>query len=111
MSRLVDKRCVPCMGGIPPLEGAEIERLKMELDGWEVVENHHLKKRYSFSDFEAALKFVNHAGQMAEREGHHPDICFGWGYAEVLIWTHKIDGLTESDFILAAKIDSPTSAA
>jgi 4a-hydroxytetrahydrobiopterin dehydratase len=96
---------VPCRGGVPPLQGEEIERLRAQLNGWEVVYEHHLKKNYGFQNFREALKFVNQVGELAEEQGHHPDICFGWGKVEISIWTHKIDGLTESDFILAAKID------
>ena len=105
MSELSSKQCVPCRGGVPPLQGEEIERLKSQLSDWEVVNEHHLKKDYGFSDFREALAFVNRVGELAEEQSHHPDICFGWGKAEITIWTHKIDGLTESDFILAAKID------
>lgn len=105
MSELSSKQCVPCRGGVPPLTAAEIEPLLAQLNGWEVVLQHHLKKNYSFSNFAEALAFVNRVGEVAEEQGHHPDICFGWGKVEVTIWTHKIDGLTESDFILAAKID------
>ena len=105
MSELSSKQCVPCRGGVPPLGGEEIQRLLAQLEGWEVVREHHLKKNYSFSNFAEALAFVNRVGALAEEQGHHPDICFGWGKVEVTIWTHKINGLTESDFILAAKID------
>lgn len=105
MSELSSKQCVPCRGGVPPLQGDEIQRLLAQLNGWEVVREHHLKKNYRFSNFAEALKFVNRVGDLAEEQGHHPDICFGWGNVEITIWTHKIDGLTESDFILAAKID------
>lgn len=105
MSELSSKQCVPCRGGVPPLQGAEIELLIPQLNGWEVVMEHHLKKNYGFSNFREALDFVNRIGEIAEEQGHHPDICFGWGSAEITIYTHKIDGLTESDFILAAKID------
>ena len=105
MSELSSKQCVPCRGGVPPLRGDEIQPLLTQLNGWEVVLQHHLKKNYGFSNFAEALKFVNRVGELAEDQGHHPDICFGWGKVEVTIWTHKIDGLTESDFILAAKID------
>lgn len=105
MSELSSKHCVPCRGGVPPLQGEEITKLFSELDGWEVVKEHHLKKNYRFADFREAQEFVNRVGNLAEEQGHHPDICFGWGKAEITIWTHKIDGLTESDFILAAKID------
>lgn len=105
MSELSSKQCVPCRGGVPPLTAEEIQPLLAQLNGWEVVSQHHLKKNYTFSNFAEALKFVNRVGELAEEQGHHPDICFGWGKVEVTIWTHKIDGLTESDFILAAKID------
>ena len=105
MSDLANRECVPCRGGVPPLKDDELARLLAELRGWEVVEEHHLKKSYKFPDFREALQFVNSVGEIAEEQGHHPDICFGWGHAEITIWTHKIDGLTESDFILAAKVD------
>jgi 4a-hydroxytetrahydrobiopterin dehydratase len=91
---------------VPPLRGEQITELLLELKGWKVVEEHHLKKEYKFANFREAQEFVNRVGNLAEKQGHHPDICFGWGQAEITIWTHKIDGLTESDFILAAKIDS-----
>jgi len=106
MSELSSRQCVPCRGGVPPLQGEEITALLNQLAGWEVVNQHHLKKNYRFADFKEALTFVNAVADLAEEQGHHPDICFGWGQAEITIWTHKIDGLTESDFILAAKIDS-----
>jgi 4a-hydroxytetrahydrobiopterin dehydratase len=105
MSDLANRECVPCRGGVPPLKGDEITRLLVELNAWEVFNEHHLKKSYKFADFLKAQQFVISVGELAEEQGHHPDICFGWGHAEITIWTHKIDGLTESDFILAAKID------
>jgi 4a-hydroxytetrahydrobiopterin dehydratase len=105
MSELADRQCVPCRGGVPPLASDVIQKLANELDGWEVVNEHHLRKEYKFEDFKATQKFVNRVGELAEEQRHHPDICYGWGRAEITIWTHKIDGLTESDFILAAKID------
>ena len=105
MSGLSSKECVPCRGGVPPLQGEEIAKVLPELVGWEVVNEHHLKKKYKFGDFRESLAFVNRVGELAEEQGHHPDICFGWGQTEISIWTHKINGLTESDFILAAKID------
>ena len=106
MDDLASKKCVPCRGGVPPLQGEELTRLHRQLgSGWQVIEGHHLEKEYSFPDFAGALAFTNRLGELAEAEGHHPDICLGWGRAKVSIWTHKIDGLTESDFILAAKAD------
>ena len=102
---LANKHCVPCRGGVPPLAGAALDDLKAQLGGWEVVRGHHLEKTYTFPDFQKALVFVNRAGAIAEQEGHHPDLHLSWGKVGVEIWTHKIDGLTESDFILAAKID------
>lgn len=102
---LAEKHCVPCRGGVPPLKGGELEKLKTEAPGWQVVDEHHLAKTFTFPDFKTALDFVNRAGAIAEEEGHHPDLCLSWGKVAVTTWTHKIDGLTESDFILAAKID------
>ena len=106
MSELATRDCVPCRGGVPALHGEEITTLQAQLDGWEVVNEHHLRKAYKFEDFRQTQDFVNRVGDLAEAQWHHPDVCFGWGRAEVTIWTHKIDGLTESDFILAAKIDA-----
>jgi 4a-hydroxytetrahydrobiopterin dehydratase len=105
MSDLAERQCVPCRGGVPPLKGDELNSFAAQLLGWEVVTQHHLRKRFEFKSFRESLDFVNRVGELAEDQGHHPDICFGWGKAEITIWTHKIDGLTESDFVLAAKID------
>ena len=105
MSELADRQCVPCRGGVPPLTGEQISPLLDQLDGWDAIEQHHLEKSYRFKNYSEALAFVNRLSEVAENEGHHPDICFGWGQVQVKIWTHKIDGLTESDFILAAKVD------
>ena len=105
MNDLASKACVPCRGGVPPLAGEEITKLQAQVKSWEVVNEHHLRKEHKFKDLKEAQEFVDRDGQLAEEQGHHPDICFGWGRAEITIWTHKIDGLTESDFILAAKID------
>jgi 4a-hydroxytetrahydrobiopterin dehydratase len=103
---LAKKRCVPCRGGVPPLRGGELQALLDELaGGWRVVDDHHLEKEYNFDDFAQALEFTNKVGNVAEQEGHHPDIYLAWGRVGLKIWTHKIDGLTESDFILAAKAD------
>ncbi len=99
-------KCVPCQGGVPPLKGEELKSWFEKLgNGWEVVEEHHLKKRFKFPDFEVALTFVNRVGETTEEAGHHPEITFGWGFAEVQIYTHKINGLHKNDFILASKID------
>ncbi len=105
MSGLSSKTCVPCRGGVPPLRGEEIQSLIEQVPGWRVIDEHHLEKEYAFSDFLTALDFVNRIGGIAEEQGHHPDIDLGWGRVGVKIWTHKINGLTESDFILAAKLD------
>jgi 4a-hydroxytetrahydrobiopterin dehydratase len=105
MSELAAKTCVPCRGGVPPLAGEELRGLQKQVEGWEVVNGHHLHKAYTFPDFKSALAFVNRVGEVAEEQGHHPDIYLTWGKVEITIWTHKIDGLTESDFILAAKLD------
>jgi 4a-hydroxytetrahydrobiopterin dehydratase len=105
MADLSERQCVPCRGGVPPMKGDEIKNLSAQLPEWQVVNEHHLHKTYQFKDFAKTLDFVNRVGQLAEQQGHHPDICFGWGKADIMIWTHKIDGLTESDFVLAAKID------
>ncbi len=106
MTDLAEQSCVPCKGGVPPMEAEEAERLLTRLDeGWEVVETHHLERTYEFPDFAEALAFVNAIGEIAEEQGHHPDIHLSWGRVGVEIWTHKIDGLTESDFVLAAKFD------
>ena len=104
-SDLAAKHCVPCRGGVPPLQGADLARLAAELPKWQVIEGHHLERTFEFPNFKSALAFVNRIGAVAEEEGHHPDISFGWGKVTATLYTHKIDGLTESDFILAAKID------
>ena len=106
MADLADKQCVPCRGGVPPLKGTELEPLREQLGSdWTVVEEHHLEREYAFPDFRTALGFTNRVGELAEEQGHHPDIHLAWGRVHITIWTHKIDGLTESDFVLAAKID------
>lgn len=102
---LAERDCIPCRGGVPALGGTDLEKMKAQVKGWEVVNGHHLQKAYTFPDFQKALDFVNQAGAIAEQQGHHPDLHLSWGKVGVEIWTHKIDGLTESDFILAAKFD------
>jgi 4a-hydroxytetrahydrobiopterin dehydratase len=104
---LAAKECIPCKGDVPALKGSELKDLAAQLrHGWSVVEEHHLEKQFTFPDFRQALAFTNQIGAVAEAQGHHPDIMLGWGKVGVTIWTHKIEGLTESDFILAAKIES-----
>lgn len=104
MLDLANKECVPCKGGTPPLGKEDTSRLLKQVDGW-AVDKGHLTKSIKFPDFVQALAFVNRIGGIAEDQGHHPDLYLAWGQVRVEIWTHKIDGLTESDFILAAKID------
>jgi 4a-hydroxytetrahydrobiopterin dehydratase len=103
--QLADKTCVPCRGGVPPLKGEALQELLKNVPQWTVVNEHHLTRAFKFPDFRQALDFVNKVGALAEEQGHHPDILLAWGKAEITLWTHKIDGLTESDFIMAAKID------
>src|SRR6516165_3528898 len=98
---LANKPCVPCRGSVPPLAVAALGDLKAQRASWVVVSEHHFEKNYTFADFQKALVFVNRAGAIAEQEGHHPDLHLSWGKVGVEIWTHKIDGLTESDFVLA----------
>jgi 4a-hydroxytetrahydrobiopterin dehydratase len=100
---LASRSCVPCKGGVPPLKGAQIQSLLLAVPGWHVQDEHHLERAFTFPDFALALAFVNRAGAIAEEQGHHPDMSLSWGKVTVTIWTHTIDGLTESDFVLAAK--------
>ena len=109
MSDLANKKCIPCKGGIPPFNMSEIHKYLKQVDGWNVKENQsksfYLIKEFKFKNFLESQDFVNKVGEIAEKEGHHPDISFGWGYAKIRIFTHSIKGLAESDFILAAKVD------
>ena len=106
MGDLAAKECVPCRGGVPPLLEAEQRRLLAELDPqWKLVSGHHLEREFRFEGFRAALDFTNRVGELAESQRHHPDIHLAWGKVKLEIWTHKIDGLTESDFVFAAKTD------
>ena len=108
---LANMECVPCKGGVPPLKGKELEELEKELGGgWRTIDQHHLEKEFVFKDFREALAFTNEVGGLAEAQGHHPDIYLAWGKVKLTIWTHKIDGLTESDFVLAAKVDALRAA-
>jgi 4a-hydroxytetrahydrobiopterin dehydratase len=105
MSDLASRECVPCRGGVPPLTAEAIRPLLAQLRGFEVVDGHHLRKRYAFADFAKALAFVNRVGELAEEVGHHPDLELGWGRVVLEIWTHKIGGLAEADFVFAARAD------
>jgi len=109
MTDLASKKCIPCDGGIPGFDITEIHKYLKMVDGWEVKADndkiYYLIKEFKFKNFERSQNFVNQVGQIAETEGHHPDILFGWGYAKIKIFTHAIKGLHESDFVLAAKID------
>ena len=105
---LADRNCVPCRGGVPSLKGNKVAEMHQQLaepEQWNVINEHHLVRTYKFPDFKSALAFVNRVGVLAEEQGHHPDILLGWGKVEITTWTHAVNGLTESDFILAAKID------
>ena len=106
MSDLAKKTCIPCKGGVPPLKGTKLDDLLEKLkNDWKIIKEHHLEKEYSFKNFKEALDFTIKVGELAENQGHHPDIFLAWGKVKLTIWTHKIDGLTESDFIFAAKAD------
>ena len=111
MTDLASKQCVPCRGSVPPLKGAELQVLQNQLEnGWQVVDEHHLEKEYGFKNFREALDFTVRVGELAEEQGHHPDIHLAWGKVRLTVWTHKINGLTESDFIFAAKVDERLEA-
>tara|TARA_B100001175_G_scaffold310069_1_gene312617 strand:- start:1289 stop:1633 length:345 start_codon:yes stop_codon:yes gene_type:complete len=109
MSELSNKKCIPCEGGILPFDVSEIHKYQKKVDGWEILEDQekifYLNKKFNFKNFIESQNFINHVSKISEEEGHHPDILFGWGYAEIKITTHAIKGLCENDFILAAKID------
>ena len=109
MSDLLDKKCAPCEGGVKAFDISEIHKYQKKVDGWEIIQNDNkiylLEKKFKFKNFLESQNFINKVGDLAEKEGHHPDIWFGWGYAKIKIFTHAIKGLHESDFVLAAKID------
>jgi 4a-hydroxytetrahydrobiopterin dehydratase len=106
MAELAQKDCVPCKGGAPPLKGNDLARLAQQLgEGWRVINEHHLEREFKFENFRKALDFTNQVGELAEQQNHHPDIYLAWGKVRLTLWTHKIDGLTESDFVFAAKVN------
>ena len=109
MNNLKDKKCIPCEGGVIPFDISEIHKYQKKVDGWSILKNDKniffIEKDFKFKNFKYSQNFVNKVGEISEEEGHHPDIIFGWGYAKIKITTHAIDGLSENDFILAAKID------
>ena len=113
MSDLLSKKCTPCEGGVPALDISEIHKYQKKVDGWKIIKNqkniYFLEKKIIFKNFVESQNFVNEVGKISEEEGHHPDISFGWGYAKISITTHAIEGLSENDFILAAKIDKITN--
>ena len=113
MTDLLDKKCVPCEGGVTAFDISQIHKYQKKVDGWDIIKNEKniylLCKKFNFKNFLESQKFVNEVGKISEDEGHHPDISFGWGYAQVEITTHAIEGLSENDFILAAKIDEKTN--
>ena len=114
MNKLLEKKCVPCEGGVVPFDISEIHKYQKKVDGWNIIKDEKniylLQKKFNFKNFLESQKFVNEIGIISEREGHHPDISFGWGYAKISITTHAIEGLSENDFILAAKVDEKTNA-
>ena len=110
MTELSNKKCLPCEGGVIPFDISEIHKYQKKVDGWDIVKDRKniylLEKKFDFKNFLESQNFVNVVGQISEEEGHHPDISFGWGYVKIQITTHAIEGLSENDFILAAKIDN-----
>ena len=113
MNDLLKKKCIPCEGGVLPFDVTEIHKYQKKVDGWNITKNiknnYLLEKNFIFKNFKESQNFVNKVGDLAEKEEHHPDIIFGWGYAKIKIFTHAISGLAESDFILASKIDKLTN--
>ena len=113
MSDLTKKKCSPCEGGVIPFDISEIHKYQKKVDGWNIIKDskaiYFLEKNFKFNDFKKSQEFINEVGKISEEEGHHPDISFGWGYAKISITTHAIEGLSENDFILAAKIDEASN--
>ena len=113
MTDLLNKKCAPCEGGVTPFDISEIHKYQKKVDGWDIIKNekniYFLEKKFTFKTFLESQNFVNEVSKISEKEGHHPDISFGWGYAKINITTHSIEGLSVNDFILAAKIDKKTN--
>ena len=113
MSDLTKKKCIPCEGGVIPFDISKIHKYQKKVDGWDVLKNEKntffLHKKFNFKNFLDSQEFINKVGRISEDEGHHPDISFGWGYAEIKITTHAIEGISENDFIIAEKIDHLTN--
>src|ERR1700675_738400 len=107
---LASQTCVPCRGGVPPMKGKDLQQILQLVPQWKAIDEHHITRTFTFPDFKQALDFVNRVGEIAEQQGHHPDILLAWGKAGITLWTHKIDGLTQSDFIMAPKINRPPAA-
>ena len=105
MEDLAQKKCIPCEGEVDALKGDQLQTYLEKIDDWQVIDEHHIVKLIKFPDFKTALEFVNKVGEIAEQEGHHPDLSLSWGKVEITLFTHAIDGLSENDFILARKID------
>ncbi len=104
-TELRGKKCIPCEEGGEPLKGQELQDYAEAVSDWDVIDEHHIKRTFEFDNFKQALDFVNRVGDLAEDQGHHPNICFTWGEAEITFYTHKVDGLSEADFVMAAKVD------
>ena len=109
MNDLLNKKCEPCEGGVIPFDISEIHKYQKKVDGWDIIKDKNkiffLNKKFNFKNFLESQKFINKVSKISEQEGHHPEIKFGWGYAEIKITTHAINGLSKNDFILAAKIN------
>jgi len=110
--KLNQKQCVPCEGGVEPLKGEQLDQLQRELnEGWRVIDDHHLEKEYKFDTYLEGVNFVNEVAEIADEQDHHPDIYLGYGKVRVTLWTHNIGGLSENDFIVAAKIEQSVKSA
>jgi 4a-hydroxytetrahydrobiopterin dehydratase len=112
MENLANKQCVPCEGGVNPLTGSQLEHLQRELgEGWRVIDKHHLEKMFTFDTYREGVDFVNEVAAIAEEQNHHPAIYLGYGKVRITLWTHNIDGLSDNDFIVAARIEQSIRSA